>query len=902
MKGNENSFPARHQPSGFTILEVLIALTAALLLMLGLTRAYKLMGSRITERQSQLELSSKLRDVALRMRDELSRATCQMKPPASAAGSEGYLVYHEGPFTSSTTVLGSTQTPTPRNTGFFPDTRYGDIDDYLAFTARAEKDSPFVGFIPQGILWAQRFASGQLTPDEISRINHVDATRLVPFYSEYAEIAYWASPRYTRSGDGTLRYDQPNLLSNATTPSTTAPRFRDANGDLLPDRLDLHRRVLLIRPDLNMTIEEMFVSNATMAARAGYSGLSIIAFNPATPFVPDTIPTIPFLTRDAAGEIYIRPLSFGSGAQGNLDFYRPNTAGVNPQLAPDPTVPRMNAPGIWWDPSDANRFNHPSPSWLTGLARMQQVMDLSISRETVTWPSLSAAFPTRTDLFASPPSPTAAPEQVAYRGMPSNVVRANDLGQLTRPENRFGFVRIPEPILSGTSGSTGLESSSMPQLALCPPHDYLHSRFTSTPTPPTGATVSEHVQGPPWPTTFPAQADDPRLDITPTSDIDFLNPYGRFTMTTFLRPEFALVDRMSDAGAGLQEAGERPEIINRGGSDIVATDVVSFDVRIFDPSAPHFVWEGRDRVPGNLGDDDGDGFSPDDTRAAGAPVIEIDELGIAGSDDEVVPIDSHRLDEVLVGNGTRSVQGEFDYGSSGGRSNISRFGIVNRGDFVDLNYVRLAGGPMRGLFHRDIVNGNPLMLENIDAFESPFSGIQLPTVTVGAQTFVPFSDAYQDSGRFLLRRGGSQSVSSFYQPIYDTWTDSYATDAFDQEGINGGSYTREPLSGTGTVSGSYAERRVPQANAAAGPQSANMQIQGVLGLSYRRWTSAHSSVNNGGEFAAQSAGIIQNAPTSTTPFKIEAPIPQPLQALKITIRVDDFSAETIRQQTVIQEF
>ena len=106
-----NSTHSRGHRRGFTILEVLIALTAALLLMIGLARTYKLLGNKITERQSELDLSSRLRDVAIRLRDELRRATSSMSPPAKVAAAEGYLVYHEGPFTDSTSLLGSIPNP-----------------------------------------------------------------------------------------------------------------------------------------------------------------------------------------------------------------------------------------------------------------------------------------------------------------------------------------------------------------------------------------------------------------------------------------------------------------------------------------------------------------------------------------------------------------------------------------------------------------------------------------------------------------------------------------------------------------------------------------------------------------------------------------------------------------------
>ena len=196
-------------------------------------------------------------------------------------------------------------------------------------------------------------------------------------------------------------------------------------------------------------------------------------------------------------------------------------------------------------------------------------------------------------------------------------------------------------------------------------------------------------------------------------------------------------------------------------------------------------------------------------------------------------------------------------------------------------------------------------LSNLQAFESPFSGIQLPLGNFGGNTYVPFPDSYEDSGRFILRRGGgSPVISSFYQPVYDTWTDGYANDPFDQEGANpsSGNFVREPLNGSVVVVGSYTERRVPQNNGATSPQTSNMAAVPVSQLSYRRWTSIPRSVSNTGKFAAQSAGTLQNAPASTTAFDISPPIPEPLRAIKVTIRVNDFKAETIRQQTVVQEF
>ncbi len=188
--------------SGFTIIEVMIALTATLLLMLGLTRAYKMIGDRITESQSRLQMSSTLRDVAFRLRNELRRATSDMTPPGRTSTGDGYLVYYEGPFTDATTMLGDPP-PTPPAVpeaipDYYPTSRFGDIDDYLAFTARAEEGSPFVGFIPNGVLQAHRYANGTMTAAEVAVYTNASAVTLVPIYADQAEIAYWLSPRWAR--------------------------------------------------------------------------------------------------------------------------------------------------------------------------------------------------------------------------------------------------------------------------------------------------------------------------------------------------------------------------------------------------------------------------------------------------------------------------------------------------------------------------------------------------------------------------------------------------------------------------------------------------------------------------------------------------------------------------------
>ncbi|MCC9601486.1 hypothetical protein LOC67_13095 [Stieleria sp. JC731] len=839
---NMNSFPSHRRiaKDGFTILEVLIALTASLLLMLGLARAYKLLGDKITERQSEMDLSVRLRDVSIRLRDELRRATCEMTPPAKVSAGEGYLVYHEGPFTDSTTILGSVPHPTPANTTYFPDSRVGDMDDFLAFTSRAKEGAPFMGFIPQGVLDAVRFIKGQMTAAEQSAYTNVSGTQLTPFYSEVAEIAYWVSPEWVRNADGSLYYE--NQVADTNGDYTYHPVYLDRNGDLLPDRLNLHRRVLLVRPDLNFTPAEMSIVNGT----------GVPATIPAT----WSVPTIPFLVRTASG-LRVLPIS--------------DVSATNQAIFPNAVS--INAPGLWQNTGTPAAQLLASPHWLTGLARIQQVMDLSISRVTDYWST-----------------PATAAGTYATYGMPTAILKANSLAELTRPENRFAHVRIPHQVISASPGS------SMPQLALCPPHPYLVAREFSPADLLDTTDPLTTVNG--APTTFPHQAD--ATVGTAPGNAKYLDRYGRFTLKTFLRPEFNLADQVSDVGAG----GTSLARVRRGGSDIIATDVVGFNIQIYDPSAPRFVWMGPDGQPGVAGvDDDVDGSVTD----------EADELGWPGSDDEVVTVNDPRIDEVFVGNGNRT---PTNWNATPNRL----FSRVDGGDFVDLGYMRLAGGPMRGLFQFDQTGSDisPVILpttpaasttNHVEEFVSPFSGFSADRITIDAPT--PFGSqqstfpvSWENSGRMVVRTAAATThVSSFYQPVYDTWTDSYASDPFDQEGVaigttvTGFNYAVEVGGFNATA---YTERRRTQANPSNGSPADNVTPRYVV---QRRWSSLDGAYANPGQFFAQDAGKNQTInQRSADPIGITAPVPQPLRALKVSIRLNDLSAETIRQQTVIQEF
>ncbi len=224
---------------GFTLVEMLVAMAITLLMMLALARGFGYIGETVRDSRVRVELSNELRDVSVRLRDELAHCTVSLTPNLTGFDQDGYFVYYEGPLTDATPSIFRLSSDATGETVSL-DSRYGDLDDYLAFTAVATGDNWFTGVVPRFVLdrkTAELNSTGY-TPG-------VNALDPVTIRSKYAEIVYFASPEY----------------DEASMPA--APRYTDADGDLdlgsgtaiengFPDRIKLHRRVLLIRPDLNL--------------------------------------------------------------------------------------------------------------------------------------------------------------------------------------------------------------------------------------------------------------------------------------------------------------------------------------------------------------------------------------------------------------------------------------------------------------------------------------------------------------------------------------------------------------------------------------------------------------------------------------------------------------------------
>lgn len=198
----------RHR-HGLTLVEMLVVVAVTVVFMLALTQVFSMLGDGISSGKAMIELNSEMRAVTSVIQHDLDGITATTLPWTSLQAGAGYFEIIEGPINDNG--------PNPS------DSRFGDYDDAIMFTARA-RGTPFVGRV-----------LGTLQPFVLE--GQIESYTLVPsapgapgatptlIQSEFAEIILW-------------------------------PAFEDLNGNGMPDaneRLTLHRRVLLIRPDIDLS-------------------------------------------------------------------------------------------------------------------------------------------------------------------------------------------------------------------------------------------------------------------------------------------------------------------------------------------------------------------------------------------------------------------------------------------------------------------------------------------------------------------------------------------------------------------------------------------------------------------------------------------------------------------------
>ncbi len=233
----------RNPERGFTLVEVLIATTITLLMMAALAQGFKRLSDGMAVGRAKLTLNDRLRSVGAILRSDLEGVTIRPAPPTGSLRGTGYFEYYDGPITDYSTTVNNLDLTAATDQEKIPTSRFGDVDDVLMFTAKATGE-PFKGKVPRAIIKARQNVDAGLAPG--AGITTIDWNTYDIVASDYAEIIYFMLPVMSADSNG-----------NLVNPATGVPNAIMSKNPGFPDEYRLFRRVLLIRPDLNIPLQSI---------------------------------------------------------------------------------------------------------------------------------------------------------------------------------------------------------------------------------------------------------------------------------------------------------------------------------------------------------------------------------------------------------------------------------------------------------------------------------------------------------------------------------------------------------------------------------------------------------------------------------------------------------------------
>lgn len=140
---------------GFTLLEVMVALTITLILMGLVVEVFSRVGKGVNNSRANMELNDQLRNAKHRLIQDLRGITCPVTPPLDPFMNLGYFEYVEGPRVASSQIwdrsgssggdYGVDLGNAPGGTIRVVNSTFGDTDDLLMFTTCSFDGEPFVG-------------------------------------------------------------------------------------------------------------------------------------------------------------------------------------------------------------------------------------------------------------------------------------------------------------------------------------------------------------------------------------------------------------------------------------------------------------------------------------------------------------------------------------------------------------------------------------------------------------------------------------------------------------------------------------------------------------------------------------------------------------------------------------
>ncbi len=205
----------RKRHTGFSLVELLVAMAVALILVSALARFFKYVGDTVSAGRALLYLTADLHARRVALEHELRSATAFSLAGIDGSSSSGYFEIIEGPLRDGSTLNN-------------PDEQvFGDVDDVLAFTVRSS-GQPFRGQLLYFTKMLDPTTVNTAHPKTIYALNVLPGTTAPATYSadtlesDTAEVIYW------------LTLDDKNQNGR-----------RDYG-----EYYVLRRRVLLVRPDV----------------------------------------------------------------------------------------------------------------------------------------------------------------------------------------------------------------------------------------------------------------------------------------------------------------------------------------------------------------------------------------------------------------------------------------------------------------------------------------------------------------------------------------------------------------------------------------------------------------------------------------------------------------------------
>lgn len=230
---------------GFTLVELLIAMTLSLVIVLALAQVFRVVGDSVMAGRAVVEMSSQLRSATDQLQRDLEGVTVPVRPWAEPGSGLGYIEAYEGPFWDLGLGAGAAglppAPPAPRVQPWYSESSVGDIDDVLMFTSCA---GPFVGQVMASI------RPSPSVPGKLQLyIDSRDPTRRETLESQVAEVVWFT-------------------------------RFNDRNRNGQPERgeVTLHRRAFLVLPNLDLSdsiVNAWDVPVSTLSPLQFYSAFDI---------------------------------------------------------------------------------------------------------------------------------------------------------------------------------------------------------------------------------------------------------------------------------------------------------------------------------------------------------------------------------------------------------------------------------------------------------------------------------------------------------------------------------------------------------------------------------------------------------------------------------------------------